>query len=76
MGLADSSRGEGVFEHWRTMRAGFIARDPIGASEGARNILYFMQNEVSRMMLSRGLGMQESVETPSSKRRTTARRAG
>jgi hypothetical protein len=49
------------------MRAGFIARDPIRAADGARNILYFMQNEVSRWMLARGLGMQEP--SPPSTRR-------
>ncbi|HEX3888021.1 MAG TPA: GntR family transcriptional regulator [Phenylobacterium sp.] len=59
----------GPFDHWRSMRAALAARDPAGAAEGARNILYYMQNEVSRLMLSRGLGMQESPQSSTHRRR-------
>jgi DNA-binding GntR family transcriptional regulator len=59
IGLAESPQAAGVFDHWRVVRAGLVDRDPARAAEGARGILYFMQNEVSRMMLARGLGMQE-----------------
>jgi DNA-binding GntR family transcriptional regulator len=74
VGLAESSTGKGPFDHWRVMRAGLAARDPARAAEGARNILYFMQNEVSRLMLARGLGMQEPVRSPAARRRTRAAR--
>jgi DNA-binding GntR family transcriptional regulator len=70
VGLAESATGQGPFEHWRFMRAGLAARDPARAAEGARNILYFMQNEVSRLMLVRGLGMQEPEPSPGPRRRT------
>ncbi len=56
MGLAE---GPGPFGHWRVMRTALAARDASGAAEGARNILYYMQNEVSRVMLARGLGIHE-----------------
>jgi DNA-binding GntR family transcriptional regulator len=69
VGLAQSPFPQGVFDHWRVMRAGLVARNPAQAAEGARNILYFMQNEVSRLMLSRGLGMQEPSRPPGPRRR-------
>lgn len=69
--------GPGPFDHWRAMRAALAARDAAGAAEGARGILYYMQNEVSRMMLARGLGMQQPAPSPSLRRRgTTARQTG
>ncbi len=61
VGLAESPGGVGPFDHWRAVRAALAMRDAARAGEGARNILYFMQNEVSRLMLSRGLGMQAPV---------------
>lgn len=70
VGLAESPIWSGVFDHWRVMRAGLIARDPAVAAEGARGILYFMQNEVSRLMLTRGLGMQEPKRPAGARRRT------
>jgi DNA-binding GntR family transcriptional regulator len=69
VGLAQSPFPQGVFDHWRVMRAGLAARNPTQAAEGARNILYFMQNEVSRLMLSRGLGMQEPSRPSGARRR-------
>jgi DNA-binding GntR family transcriptional regulator len=74
IGLAE---GPGPFEHWRVMRSALAARDPNRAAEGARNILYYMQNEVSRLMLARGLGVQQSVqESPSRRGGSGGRRAG
>lgn len=73
VGLAQSPFPGGVFEHWKVMRAGLAARNPAQAAEGARNILYFMQSEVSRLMLSKGLGMQEPAP---SLRGAKRRRAG
>jgi DNA-binding GntR family transcriptional regulator len=53
--LDESAEGPGPFEYWRTIRSALITRDADAASQAARNILYFMQHEVSRGMLSRGL---------------------
>jgi DNA-binding GntR family transcriptional regulator len=69
VGLAESQYPQGVFEHWRVMRAGLAARDPARSAEGARGILYFMQSEVARLMLARGLGMQK-VQRPKPARRS------
>jgi DNA-binding GntR family transcriptional regulator len=74
VGLAQSPFPQGVFDHWRVMRAGLAARNPAQAADGARNILYFMQNEVSRLMLSRGLGMQESSRPSGARRRASGGR--
>ncbi len=68
MGLAD---GPGPFGHWRVMRAALAARDAAGAAEGARNILYYMQNEVSRVMLARGLGVHEPVQLAAPRRKAS-----
>jgi DNA-binding GntR family transcriptional regulator len=74
VGLAERSNLQGPFDHWRTMRAGLAARDPAQAADGARNILYFMQSEVAQLMLSRGLGMQDSAQPSAPKRRATGAR--
>ncbi len=74
VGLAESDYPQGVFDHWRRMRAGLAVRDPAVAADGARNILYFMQSEVARLMLARGLGMQEPVEAEALQRRVSSAR--
>jgi DNA-binding GntR family transcriptional regulator len=61
LGIAD--RGTRPVAEWRVLREGLVTRNPAMAAEGARNILYFIQNEVMRLMISRGYGMQ-SVQTP------------
>lgn len=63
VGLAESADG-GPFGHWRVVRAGLAARDGAMASEGARSILYYMQNEVMRLMISRGFGLQTDMPAP------------
>ena len=75
-GLAESPHTDGVFEHWTNMRQAFVDRNPAFAAESARGILYIMQNEVSRLMLSRGLGMQNLVELAPARRRARASRGG
>jgi len=60
--LAESPEGR-PFGHWRTVRAGLAARDGAMASEGARGIIYYMQSEAMRLMISRGLGLQ-ALEEP------------
>lgn len=74
VGLAESSTVRGPFDHWVTMRAGLAARDAAKAAEGARNILYFMQSEVARLMLARGLGMQEPMPAAGARRRAAGGR--
>lgn len=73
--LALSTDG-GPFDHWRVVRAGLAERDGAKASEGARNILYYMQNEVMRLMISRGFGLQsaqaQGAPRPARKRRASA----
>ncbi len=62
VGLAESAKGS-PFDHWRVVRAGLAKRDAAMASEGARNILYHMQNEAMRLMISRGYGLQMTPDT-------------
>lgn len=61
--LAQSTDG-GPFRHWEVVRAGLAARDGAMAAEGARNILYYMQNEAMRLMISRGHGLSKMSEMP------------
>lgn len=52
--LALGADGPGPYEHWRRVRAALVDRDANEASQAARDILYFMQGEVARIMLARG----------------------
>ena len=52
--LAINAQDGGPYEHWRKVRAALVARDAEQANQSARSILYFMQGEVARIMLSRG----------------------
>ncbi|WP_161965999.1 GntR family transcriptional regulator [Steroidobacter cummioxidans] len=52
--LALTANGPGPYEHWRRVRAALLTRDAAAASEAARDILYFMQGEVARIMLAHG----------------------
>jgi hypothetical protein len=52
--LALSTHGPGPFEHWRRVRAALVARDANEASLAARDIIYYMQGEVARIMLAHG----------------------
>ena len=52
--LALSANGPGPYEQWRRVRAALVARDANEASQAARDILYFMQGEVARIMLAHG----------------------
>jgi DNA-binding GntR family transcriptional regulator len=71
--LAINTSGPGPYEHWRKVRAALIDRDAEQASQGARDILYFMQGEVARIMLSRGPRL--IADAPSTKTSTTPKRA-
>lgn len=68
--LAESSDG-GPFLHWRVVREGLATRNGAMASEGARNILYYMQNQAMRLMIARGHGLQPAPDV----RPARARRA-
>lgn len=61
------------FDHWRVLRAGLAERDGAMAAEGARNILYCVQNDVMRLMISRGFGMH-GRQTPAPSRRARGRK--
>ena len=71
--LALNTNGPGPYDHWRTVRAALLARDAETASQGARDILYFMQGEVARIMLSRGPRL--IAEAPQNSSSTTSKRA-
>ncbi|WP_372784270.1 GntR family transcriptional regulator [Phenylobacterium sp.] len=60
------------FDHWRVLRAGLADRNCAMAAEGARNILYCIQDDVMRLMVSRGFGMQarQTRAGPGGRRRT------
>lgn len=59
--LALTADGPGPYEHWRRVRAALIRRDANEASQAARDILYFMQGEVARIMLARGPRVRSDV---------------
>tara|TARA_R110000850_G_scaffold170245_9_gene295678 strand:- start:424 stop:1185 length:762 start_codon:yes stop_codon:yes gene_type:complete len=59
--LAINSEESGPYAHWRKVRAALVARDADQASQSARDILYFMQGEVARIMLSRGLRSRDAA---------------
>jgi DNA-binding GntR family transcriptional regulator len=52
--LAINANGPGPYEYWRSVRAALVDRDANKASQSARDILYFMQGEVARIMLAHG----------------------
>ena len=72
IGLIESPRGVGPFDHWSNVRAAFLSRNADKASDEARHIIYYMQNRVGRIMLARGLGMQD-LHRPFQHRRGAAK---
>jgi len=76
--LAINADTPGPYEHWRQVRAALVARDADKASQGARDILYYMQSEVARIMLTRGPRVREDAPLPAArpliKRRAAANR--
>jgi DNA-binding GntR family transcriptional regulator len=78
--LALTANGPGPYEHWRRVRAALVKRDADTASQAARDILYFMQGEVARIMLAHGSRVREDAPLPAptaaipSKRRTPGNR--
>lgn len=65
--LAINAHGPGPYEYWRQVRDALAARDADRASQAARDILYYMQGEVARIMLARGPRLRADTPlTPSS----------
>lgn len=62
--LAINVTGPGPFEFWRRVRAALLARDADAASQAAREILYFMQSEVARIMIARGPRLRDDILVP------------
>lgn len=73
--LAINANGPGPYEHWRSVRAGLAERDAEKASQAARNILYFMQGEVARIMLAHSPRLRTDTASTSDAA-TPKRRAG
>jgi DNA-binding GntR family transcriptional regulator len=73
--LAINANGPGPYEHWRQVRAALVARDADKASQAARDILYFMQGEVARIMLARGPRVREVAPLPAPASQTKKRAA-
>ncbi len=69
--LAINAADSGPYEHWRRVRAALDVRDADQASQSARDILYFMQGEVARIMLARGPRLR--TETPAATSRAAPR---
>jgi DNA-binding GntR family transcriptional regulator len=62
--LAITANTPGPYEHWRHVRAALVSRDADKAAQSARDILYFMQGEVARIMLARGPRVREDAPLP------------
>lgn len=62
------------YTHWRRVRAALVERNANEASQAARDILYFMQGEVARMMLAHGSRIREAAPLPVPAVRTKRRR--
>ena len=76
--LAVNANGPGPYKFWRGVRAGLIERDADKAAQCARDILYYMQGEVARMMLARGPRARSDAaqaETPKAPRRAAGARS-
>jgi DNA-binding GntR family transcriptional regulator len=71
--LAINATSPGPYEHWRQVRAALLARDADKASQSARDILYFMQSEVARIMIARGPRLRDDILMPSPASRPVSR---
>lgn len=56
----------GPYHYWRIVREGLLKRDVEMASKAARDIILYMQGEVSQRMLSQGMGFMSSPQNPPS----------
>ncbi|MDF7775375.1 GntR family transcriptional regulator [Sphingomonas sp. AOB5] len=62
--LALTADSPGPYEYWRQVRAALVTRDADKASQAARDILYYMQGEVARIMLTRGTRVRADAPLP------------
>lgn len=72
--LALNANAPGPFDHWRRVRAALAKRDANVASQAARDILYFMQGQVARIMLAHGPRIREDGPLPTAVAAIPARR--
>jgi DNA-binding GntR family transcriptional regulator len=72
--LALTANGPGPYQHWRRVRAALVARDADEVSQAARDILYFMQGEVARIMLAHGARVREDAALRPPQTRTSSER--
>jgi DNA-binding GntR family transcriptional regulator len=73
--LALAADTPGPFAHWRRVRAALVKRDAAEASQAARDILYYMQGEVAKIMLMHGTRVHADgppAPPPPTRRRTAA----
>ena len=64
LALAINANGPGPYDFWRRIRAALVDRDADKASQAARELIYFMQSEVSRIMLAHGPRIREDAPPP------------
>lgn len=69
--LAINANGPGPYDFWRRIRAALVDRDADKASQAARDLIYYMQSEVSRIMLAHG-PRREPTAAPGGPRKTRA----
>jgi DNA-binding GntR family transcriptional regulator len=55
LGLAENRSSYGPLDNWRALAAALRDRDPDKAAQSARNVIYFMQQEVTKVLVSRGV---------------------
>lgn len=68
--LALAAKGAGPWEYWRRIRAALVKRDADTAAQAARELIYFMQTEVSRIMLAHGPRREPQPAPAGSPRKT------
>lgn len=61
--LAINANGGGPYGFWHDIRAALSARDAEKAAQGARGLINFMQDAVSRILLARGFGRNAASST-------------
>jgi DNA-binding GntR family transcriptional regulator len=61
LALALNIDGPGPYQYWHRIRDAFRSRDGDAASLAARELIYFMQSEVARIMLARGPRLESAV---------------
>jgi DNA-binding GntR family transcriptional regulator len=55
LGLAENRSTYGPLDDWRALATALRERDANAAAQSARNVIYFMQQEVTKVLVSRGV---------------------